>query len=207
MKRYVCLIGLAATLALCLVPMAAGAETDVYKFQDKIAYASFQTNDGCIYTSAEVTLFEFRAKLPPGPPEETGPAMTVYLYRYDYCQNLTLNEINKLVELAPGSFSLNSGLHSARLSTTIEAYDWGTGNTVPVTVDVTWEGVGEGLSDSTHGTWSTPTQRVVWRFGGSIRDAVATGTVLMDTMNVSPGPSAFAYMGLAKSGEIHIYRR
>jgi hypothetical protein len=206
MKRYLCLIGLAITLALCVLPATASAESEQYRFQDKIAYASFQRTEGCISTTAEVFLYEFRSQAPPGPPDVTGPAMEVYVSRFDNCQFVSLSEIGKFVELTPESFTFSHGLQSARLNTTIDAYDWSTGSTVPLSIDVAWEGVGERRRDSLNGMYSSPNLRVIWRMKGTFREATATGTVLMGTMNVSPDPSTFASLGVAHTGDVYIYR-
>lgn len=206
MRRNLCLIGLAATLTLGLVPTAASAENYHYQFRGNSAYASFASSDGCVVTWTDVSLYESRYHTPPGPPQQSAPGLGVYVISYDYCQYRYLNEIYSFAELPAGSFSFGGGLQSAQVNATLEAYDYATGSTVPVTINVTWDGVGEASQSSSHNRWSSPNYKAMWRSKGTVRDASASGSVVVGTVNMTPDPSVWANLSSAQSGSITIYR-
>lgn len=208
MTRNPCLICLAATLALALLPAAAHAENEVLHFRGHIAEASFQTPEpgGCITTWTDVFLFEDSAQGPPESQAETSTFLSVFLVRFDQCQDLFLGEISGFATLPPDAYSFGGGLHSARLSTTLEAFDFTAGAMVPVTIDLVWEGVGEAVHTSSGGRFSSPHLRMRTRFRGTRREAVATGSVLVRTVNMTPAPSVEASLGSNQSGSVTLFR-
>ena len=208
MTRNLCLICLAATLVLALLPAAVHAENEVLHFKGHIAEASFQTPEpgGCIATWTDVFLFEDTAQGPPELKTETTTFLSVFLVRFDQCQNLFLGEISGFANLPPDAYSFGGGLHSAQLSTTLEAFDFGSGAMVPVTIDLVWEGVGEAVQTSSGGRFSSPHLRMTSRSRGTRREAVATGSVLVGTVNMTPAPSVEASLGSSQNGSVTLYR-
>lgn len=206
MRRKLCWIGLAATLVLGLVPAAASAENYRFQFRGSSAYASFWDTDttGCISTYASVSLYENRFKEQPGPPQEE-PALDVYIYRYDYCQDIYHFYASGHATLSPDAFSLSNSLQSASVTATVDVFDWITGEQSSVSVDLDWTGVGETFHGSSRYQTITPHYKYISRSSGSSRDAQVAGTILMGATNLAVGTS-WASLNSNQSGTLAVWR-
>jgi hypothetical protein len=207
MKRFLCLICLTATLVLGLVPAAALAETEMFHLRGKTATATWQIEEpgGCISTWVDVFLFEDRVQSSEAP-RETNPWAAVLVERYDRCQYLYLAEVTGFVPLSADNYSFGGAARSAHLGVAFEGWDYIANGPIPITVDLDWEAVGEAVQTSSGGRWSYPHYRSTFRSRGTSRDAVATGSVLLGTANVTPGASAEARVGSNQSGSVTIYK-
>jgi hypothetical protein len=202
MKRILCLIGVTVSLALGLMPAAASA--DSYHFRSQNAYVYFDATEGCVSTWTSISFYESRERVSPGP-SESGPALDIFVTRYDLCQHAYLNQFFAFEDLPADAISFVGGLQSARVKATVQAYDYVTGGTAPVSVDLALEGTGEpsrgSASNSTMGSGFWWISR--WR--GTHRDAVATGSVLLGATNLMTEPSTQAALSTAQSGIITLH--
>lgn len=206
MKRSLFLIGLAATLALGLVPAAVHAETITYSFRGEAASAEFETTEGCISTVTDIFVYEHRFHFTPGPAPEGTPGIEVFIYRYDVCGEISyLSSASARVDLPQGAFTLSEGLRNATLNATVEVED-DTGNRFPVAIDLTWSGVGEVSRTINHENAGSLGTRGIWRSKGASRDAIATGSVVLETVNVTPDPSLKGSLLDSQSGIVIIER-
>ena len=206
MKRYVCLIGLAAILVLGLVPVAVHAETVTYNFRGHAASAEFETTEGCISTVTNIFVYEHQFHFPPGPAPEGSPGIEVFIYRYNICGEISyLSSASARVDLQQGAFSPSAELQGATLNATVEVED-DTGNRFPVAIDLTWSGVGEVSRTINHENAGSLGTRGIWRSKGCIRDATATGSVVLETVNVTPSPSLKGALMDTQSGIVIIER-
>jgi hypothetical protein len=205
MKRILCRFCVNAALLLALVPAAAQAEQVAYHFRGNTATARFETTAGCISTSTEVFVYEFPLHEPPGPPPQSPGTLFVTIFRQDTC-NGTLDVL--FGEAAPPAeaFSVQGNLQSASLSTTLQVQDFSTGTLIPVSVDITWTGVGEVSRENRNENTSSPGLRAMRHSRGTSRDATAAGSVLLGTVNLAPEPSAFAYLTSSHVASVMIQR-
>jgi hypothetical protein len=207
MRRNLCLIGLTATLALALAPAAASAETYQYHFRGNSAYAAFASTEstGCIFTWTDVSLYETRYQDPPGPPEESAAAY-LFIYQYDYCQDVYLMNAAGYTSLPADAFQVPHSLQSAQVTASLTAYDYQTGNPIPVTIDLAWTGVGDIARGSSNYRYSYPHYRSMSHSIGSNRAAEVSGTVLLGTTNLAAGSSAWGSLWFSQSGSVSIWR-
>ena len=122
-------------------PIAPGAT--VMKYKGEVANAFFsQTSDGCLYT--DTYLFAGAGKLqnPPGAPEANNWA-NVSVYRYDSCTGTWLTGASGSVAINNATFQIDQQLNAAHLQTTVPMYDWMTGASFNLAVDLTWAGNGD----------------------------------------------------------------
>jgi hypothetical protein len=80
-------------------------------------------------------------------------------------------------------------LESATLQTTIPAYDAGSDSWVDIVVELSWDGRGRAFRDHTGYVIHGPNETAVSRDSGAIRDARATGSVMVGSINRTPQPS------------------
>ena len=206
MKRILCRIGVAATLALSLLSAAVRAENVTYHFRGNSAYAGFEATDGCINVSTEVLVYSFPLHEPPGPAPEASPTLFVTIWRNDICNHTFLGSLFGEAALPADAFSVSGGLQTGSLNATLQVEDFSTGSTFPVTVDLTWTGVGEVSRDNTNEHSSFPGLRVMRHEKGTRRDAVATGSVLLGTQNLASSPSIYGGVTSSQVGSIFIQR-
>jgi hypothetical protein len=186
-----------------ILPSAAHAETTVSHFKGITAYASFWSLDptGCISTYVDVSVYESIYR---NPPQDPGSYAAAYLYisRYDYCQNLYLNEIYGYANLAEGAFDTRGKLQTTRLVTTMEVYDWLTNTTAPVSIDLTWTGTGDVSRGSYNSRGNYPSYRYMYHSVGSSRPADVTGSVVLGGTNLITGSSAWGSLSESQSGSV-----
>lgn len=206
MKRNLCRIGLAATLVLALVPIAASAENYHYQFRGSSAHASFSDVDstGCISTYASVSLYENRFQQQPGPPQEEA-ALDVYLYQYDFCQNVYLFYGGGWASLPAQAFSTSNSLQSASVTATVDIYDWFSGTQTSVSIDLDWTGVGDTFHGTSRYQTISPHYKSISRSSGSSREAQVAGTILLGTTNLATG-SSWASLHSSQSGYLNVWR-
>lgn len=207
MRRNLCRIGLAATLVLALVPMAASAENYHYQFRGNSAYASFSSTDstGCISTWVSVSLYENRFQQPPGPPQQSA-ALDISIYRYDSCQHLYVFEGWGSAALPAEALDTSGSLQSASVTTSIDVYDWYSGTPTSVAIDLDWTGVGETFHGSSRYQNNYGHSMYMSRSTGSSREAEVTGTILLGgTTNVVTGWS-YGFLYNSQGGTVSIWR-
>ena len=206
MKRILCLICLAATLVMSLLPAAVRAENVTYHFRGNTAFAGFETTEGCITATTEVFVYSFPLHEPPGPAPEASPTLFVTIWRNDICNHIFLGSLFGEASLPADAFSVSGGLQTGSLNATLQVEDFGAGSTFPVTVDLTWTGVGEVSRDNTNEHSSFPGLRMMRHERGTRRDAVATGSVLLGTANLTPNPSTYGGLTFSEVGSVFIQR-
>lgn len=207
MKRNLSLICLVATVILGLVPAAVHAETVTYNFRGNIASANFETTEGCISTVTNIFVYEHQWHFPPGPAPGSSPEIEIFIYRYDICGEISfLSSYGaRFVALPEDAFSVSGGLQGATLNAAIEVED-DNGNRYPISIDIAWSGVGEVSRSINHENASSPGTRGIWRLKGTSREATATGSVVLETVNVTPNPSVSGALMNSQSGIVIIER-
>jgi hypothetical protein len=192
--RYALVLGLSmGALAVPTGALAAGTiDPSIYMGSSQLGQASFDIpdpNNPCLDTSG----FLFGANSvnsTPGSPSTVDTVVGVFVTTSDNCAGTTVSGLYYKGQLTSGTFQIDKTLTSASLHTTLTASDWN-GNSVPVTVDVTWSGSGA----LTSGGWSSHFHRpgitIVTRSSGDSRGATATGaiTVAGTSLTVS-GPGS-----------------
>lgn len=197
------LICVVVVLAIAL-PVTAWAG-GISKFRGDSASASFSRVDasGCVYTDVFVFASQDRIQSPPGPPQAQAGA-DIYISQYDWCNGLQLVGASGFTALDAGAFQVSKKLDAAALAATINVYDYMSGQSYDVNLDLNWRGAGEIEKGSYHSKFQSGDCKVNSRWSGSFRPATATGTVSDGTTDFTPDPSAYAAIQSAKSGAIEI---
>jgi hypothetical protein len=204
--RLLLVVSLAVVLTALAVPArAAGAETLHLSFDGLTAEATFASTDpsGCVRTEAFVFTDDGHFRTGPGQLEK-GSTATVAVSKFDVCTDTILLAADGFAVLAPGQFQIDNKLTTASLTATIEVFDFVSGTFFPVSINVSWTGVGETISvkDRRHETF--PGFKVLKRFDGTSRQAAAAGTVSDGTTNFTPEPATNATLGSIRRGELDI---
>ena len=204
MKRNLCRIGLAVILTLGLAS-AARAETRMLKYEGNVARMFSETLDpgGCINTWIDVYLFEIDYRTIPAPPVPSH-VLIFFMSREDLCQSIPLNLVYGSVFLSDDDYSFN-GMHGAHVGVSLQGSDFVTGATVPLTVDLTWEGQGGVDQARDRNRIISPDFKWIFHSRGLVRDAHATGSVVMGTEVLTPSPAAEASLSSNRQGDLYIY--
>jgi hypothetical protein len=175
-------ISLLALLGALLVPASAAAEVETFHRFEAIATANFIVSQQC----ADGSIVQTRVTVIGGHEEESESGattldsdfVTVLIRGFD-CEGNLVNDRGS----GPADFEFSPSLQSASVAGTIT-----TRQGRSVTVDVTWEGTGP--IEATNNTTTFP--GFVGHFQGKERDAVATGTVVVDGETLVDGSTTNA---------------
>jgi hypothetical protein len=204
--RMLLVVSLALVLlALALPARAAGAETLHLSFDGLTADASFDSQDpsGCVGTFASVTADDGHFRTGTGRLEKASTA-TIVVSQFDDCTGTLLFAAEGFAVLAPGEFQIDDKLTAATLTATIEVFDFVSGASFPLDVNVSWIGVGDPFTSKDRFHQTFPGFKVLKRFDGTARTASASGTVSDGTTNFTPEPASFATLASVRRGELDI---
>ncbi len=129
--------------------------------------------------------------------------VTVVVGVFDRCLDTTL--LSLTATGTADQLQINPGLACANLRTSIAGID-DSGNPVDITVDLVWNGAGHRGRDSFHSSDKFGGYRWVFNSTGTVRCAIAGGTVTVDSVDVTPLPSLQG--GIEKNSErrLVVYR-
>ena len=192
---------LAAVLAVSALPQGAAA-ADVFRFQGQTVYAFFESVDdsGCLVTTVAVGGYVTQSRQDAG--TTSASDAYVFLERYDACTETQLLYAEGWP--TPAQITIDNQLTTGSIVATIDAYDFVSGSTTSVGVNVTWTGTGDLTRSSDRVQESGPGYKVIFSSKGSGRDAIATGSVSDGTTEYIQGSSAFARLNDSKGGQVVI---
>ena len=152
----------------------------------QVAFARFDRVDGCVETVASVQANNGKTTdLMNG--RTTTSSAIVQAAIFDQCTFRQIKFYFGVVDLAPGEFSITP--RHATLNAVVPAFEFVSGTSVPLTIAMTWTGVGQParISDIVHSSSAGITS--VFRATASGVFANAIGTVSDGTVNLSPDPA------------------
>ncbi len=185
--RFLAILSLA--LAALGQPTSASAAT-MFKFKGLSANTSFDSVDssGCILSRLDVFTTEAMIRFSPGR-KEPQSSTAIFLSQYNLCTDTWLLSAEGVKDLADPELQISSRLDSATLNTTITMFDTLTGDTFDLSVDLSWLGVGPTSRQHSSFRFGDKVCRIIGRFKGTFRGAVATGTVTDGVTNFTPQTS------------------
>lgn len=183
--RSTCVV--AALAMSAFLPSLANAEAHQYRASGPGASANFyDSTSGCITTSVGLSVAGGRFT-EEGPGPSPAAYLGLFIVEYDLCTGeegpVLISERSALVPIPVESFQAQGGvggLRSASLQVTVDAYNEFTGHVDPVTIDLTWTGVGPVTRGHHNENVSYPHIRQISTFLGTQRDATATGSVVVE---------------------------
>lgn len=231
-KRRLIVIGLSAATLIATVAvvavMALGTRTALgsgsggggcvsttgpactFKNSNAYVYFSGVSSDGCIYTDAQVSLFDSLT----APGRVATQSVTIYISKWDGCNNVPLLQTsnfdpNTWMPTFTGSIQLSSDLSTAKVTGTAPMYDWTSNSPLfTTTLNLTLKGYGPAsrYSDSQH--FQAPGFIMNNHSTGTTRSAVVSGTFTDNTgSNLAVSASTFADMNNSSGGTVQIFKQ
>jgi hypothetical protein len=193
-----------AVLLTLVTSGLASAETMRFKLRGQEAVAAFSSTSGCIVTDAFVAAMDADVKASPGRAEPDSRSFAI-VSQYDRCTDTHLLDAFGETLLPPAAFVI-SKLESATLNTTLQVFDQVSGNSVPLSVNVTWT-AGDGTSRvKDHYQFKSSTFTVNAKFNAISRDAEAQGSISDGVTNFAPQPAVVAMLNSVKAGVVEVAR-
>lgn len=185
-------------------PSRAATLRDNSYFQGLSATAEWLDVDatGCIVTNAFVLAADNHTN---DVNATDGPFAEVAVVVFDQCHFTQIMDAVTAVTLGNGDFRINNSLNSATLSLTVQLYDYVSSTTVPVTLALSWSGVGDVRRETSFVLSRNGSSSSRFRSSGSEREATVTGTFLAGTTNYAAEPAEFADLRSLNSGQGTIF--
>lgn len=189
--------------AILAVPVAA-AETEVIRFTDSFAIAGFRSTDptGCIRTTVLLTAGDDVDQEAPGAPT-TSSGASLRITRFDSCTSTVITGSGFVSDV---EFDSNPSAMEATLTATIPVTFTGPEGTFveDVAVDMTWTAAGDVDREFNPNHFVFDGFILNAQFRLVTREAVATGTVLLDGENLTPAPSVSAEIAFEAGSQVTI---
>ena len=177
-----CATAVCAAICALVLPVAASAAAETFHRFEAVATANYTVTEACPDGSTAQTLVTVigghEEESQSGETTLDSDFVTVLIRGFD-CDGLLVNDRGS----GPGEFTFSSSLQQAAVTGTITTRDGR-----EVAVDVAWDGVGP--LETTSNTTTFPGFTGVFR--GAERDAVATGTVVVDGETLVDGTTTNA---------------
>lgn len=193
---------IATTLALALTSATGTvfAETIKYSTKDAVATAGWSNEDECSYATIDVSGHQSVTRQ-----SGTGPVSGSLVNATFSSKNWCTGEMHE--GYAYGEGVLTIGNNSATIKASLVGYDFFTGESATVDVDLNIVANGEYKGKS---VWRSTTAagpvRTVSRQVGSYQSAEATGTLALNGLNLVSTDSIWGGLGKSNSGTIEIYK-
>jgi hypothetical protein len=113
-----------------------------------------------------------------------------------------LADLEGRTDIGPEAFVIDGQLASARLSATVEVYDYLTDTMRTLEVDLAWTGTSDVVRGTDHFHEQTPAYTLNRHFNGASRAALAAGTIWDGAANLIPEPTANAAIRSLKFGQV-----
>jgi hypothetical protein len=199
--KKIAFVSLVVLSLLLLTTAAQAAPTTRLRLQGGAVIASYGHFDPatCVNTSIFLSAYENEQQTSGGP--ETRTLMFLDIYVYNDCALTESLAIFAEVEPAPGALQVKGHAQSARLQTSLLLPDSISGNTVPVVIDLVWNGEGEPTQSASHQSYFTPTGRTSVHYNAVERNAQVTGSINVSGTNlIAQAQSAFSSISILNSG-------
>jgi hypothetical protein len=202
-RRNLLIVASIAALTVAFPATASAATVYHSTVSGNNATAYFYSFDGCTETSA--SLFANNGKIKDSVTGHSGTSTVVLnVSRFDYCTGETFAG-NTYVELAPGQFTVDKTLATAKLTTTVPLFDQAGQPIGDVTVDITWTATSGATSGKSSSSTTFPDgSKQSFRSTGTFRQASASGSISAGNLNFASGPSYYADIQSSKQGTLTI---
>ncbi|HLF87442.1 MAG TPA: hypothetical protein VI451_00720 [Anaerolineales bacterium] len=195
------LVVLALMLAVFSQHTAASAG-DISKFSGRSAQAFFFTQqDECVGTFVGLFANEGKFQNPPGSPGQ-GRFADAFIDRFNFCTGESVFFAFGSKALDASEFSIDRGLNSASLTTSMEMFAFTPGGefTFIADIDMNWTGIGQLVRESFSFKSQTPKCKFMTSSRGSFRSAEASGVISDGSENFTPGSTQDAFLTQTRSG-------
>lgn len=180
-------------------------------YKDNNAFADFSSvsADGCIYTDAQISLFDSLTN----PGRAATQTVFIYISKWDGCNNVDILEAsnfdpNTWLSTFNGTVQLSSDLSTAKVTGTATMFDWVSNSQLFTTnINLTLKGFGaiSRYSDGQH--FHAPGFVMNSHSTGTSRPAMATGTFTDNTGANIASLGGFAELSNSSGGTVQIFRQ
>jgi hypothetical protein len=190
-----------AMFGLAVAPSISRAQNqmELFRIGEQTAFASFTAPvagdvTGCLITSVEVRVFDdTRAMRKEGPGKPfigLLPGAGLSIFEFNTCIS-QITEYYECGSLDATGFNVSPSLDSAMFDTTLSCIDETNFELPPfeITVDITWEGTGPVTRLFRHERQTGSVERTHALIRVARREAVATGSILLNGVNLIPDES------------------
>jgi hypothetical protein len=182
-----------AVLALsALVPSPARAEITHYRIQGATASATFYERTSCLDTYTDLSVAEIKGS------DEA--SLTISVAEYEFCKGIYRSAFYASVSIPADGFRITGHLSTVSLQLTVQGQGR-TGAPESMALDLTWTGKGEVYTgrSTTWGYWGTSVRTMV-RSSGTSRDAVLSGSLILESRNLADTEEAYGTLELSREG-------
>jgi hypothetical protein len=213
MKQFFIIVTLVVSVCTLAVPTSTrAAEVLRMQYSGPTAKAWFSHTDerGCIVDMVSIKASQGRAKQ--GGQPEAASQIFVWVWQYDACSDpnslVTLFDGMVRTSLPAGALQVNRRLDTATLNTTVDVYDYVSGTTHSVAINVGWTATGDARYVKESDQVRVGSYIFSQRFESTSRPAQASGSVSLDnSANITPDPTVLETgIESVKSGEMIISR-
>ena len=189
---------LAATAAM----MVQAAQPDVFRFRDQTALAAFSGFNGCIAT----TFFIGASNTANGGPGATAPNSSMFINYtvFDVCSQTYLVYAYGNETIAGSQFKVDQNLSSATLVTSVPLQDLVSGSILNIDLSLTWTATETASSGNAVNHFVAPGIRVNSHSHGTQRQAIATGKITVNGVELMLGSPEFATISKTSGGSVVI---
>jgi hypothetical protein len=173
-----------------------------FKFKGNTADAFFSSFDGCVLT--EVSIFASEGVFKSGPGRGgLSSGTSLFISQFDFCADTQVLAAEGFAELSPSDFEVANRLSMATLDATVNVFDFVSGLSFDVDVDLTWTATG--LSrQNVNNHFTSPGCKVHSRFRGTSREATVSGSISDGNANFTPEAGLFGLISAVKQGDVVI---
>ena len=164
-----------------------------------IAIAQFRTphlTDPCVETGVDIAVVDSWTKGDLG--NSSGVSTLIEIHQSNHCAAIPLFGMS--VRPADVTFRGGDGLASATLTGVTSGTDFVSGQTFVLAFAVVWEATGERARERSHEIVTVDGCSAHVRLTGSVRPAIAFGTVSIPGVNFTPTTTEFATLSSEKGG-------
>ncbi len=174
-----------------------------FKFKGNSADAFFSSFDGCVLT--EVSIFASEGVFKSGPGRGTeSSATSLFISQFDFCADAQVLAAEGFADLSPSDFEVANKLSSATLDATVNVFDFVSGSSFDVDVNLTWTATGGLSRQNVNNHFTSPGCKVHSRFRGTSREATVSGSISDGSTNFTPEEGLFGLISAVKTGDVVI---
>jgi hypothetical protein len=178
------LVVLALALAFFGTSITASA-APVFRNTGVGADGFFYSESGCVSTDVGLFPRDQTFRNPPGPGDQ-GSFLFLYISQYDFCAGQQVMYAEGFTGLAEDDFQGAKRLDWATLTTTVNVFDYVSGTSFDVYIDVNWTAIGPAIRQNSHYHFHAPGCNYNSQYKENSRDAEVTGSVSDGITNFTP---------------------
>src|SRR5215208_5800849 len=186
MKTIIRSIAMFALLLASFSRPVAVHAADTIQYSGVGADAYFSSVDGCISTDTFVQGLDYQYKKPAGEPQSY---VYITVSQYNTCTGETIMYVEGQTWLSESAFQVSEKQETATLTATVTGVNEVSGSTVEIYVNLTWTANGAPTRTKTNNHYNLPGCHIQEKFTQITRTAVASGTVSIEGVNLTPEPS------------------